>query len=430
MKALIFTAAFLLCSAIPMMPASAQKMSEVVVLSSRVGEIIDQSERTLYHLFPNDKGFISATFFRVDDTSFYASIKVAGPDGISTEIKRDYSVATLLRMAEIVNHREDIVAGNYILGKDPATIQVVGGPSIGWSQVRSNTVRQIETQKVRDDDGSPAMSFSPSVEFRFSGGYGFPKGGAPMSAYDRTTRSGSSLNGSTVTMNNVDDKYPTAGEGIRFEAGLVYYLDENVGLFVESGHSSGSESVNSTETDVYTQPTYTGYTQRYLSSRSIDFGYIPLVLGLHFRSTIGKLKSFAGVGAGLFFPTNIVLEINSSTNADNYEEEMKLTTNTPIGYEGYVGVDVALTPTIALFVEAKASLVSFYVTRTEITKLTSDGVDQLGSLTMSDKVTEYAADDNYTLNDANLAGQPYRGGAPIPLAANSAGVTVGFSIGF
>ena len=414
----------------PIAPASAQDTAKVVVLSTRVGTVIDQTERTLYHLFASDKDFVSATFYRAPDSSFFARVESKGPEGKLVVTHRGYSQESLLRMAEIINHHEDLVAGRYILGNDPPTIQIVGGPSIRWSdEALKNTERKDEPSVITAVASTPS-TFSPEVEFRFSGGYGFPKGGNPVSDYDQTYTSNSGPTGSTTTVSvqNVNDKYFSLGQGARFEAGFVFYLQDNLGLFLESGYSTGSESAKSTAANVYTYypnpPTSSSSTY----SQSFNFGYVPVLVGLHFRTTEGNVKPYGGAGAGLFFQTGLTLTSNSTNSSFNIEQEMKATTNTPIGYVGYVGFNIALTPTIALFMEAKATLVSFYITRTEMTKYTINDTDQLRMMNTSEKITVYEADKEYTQSNSGPDNTPSNGGPPRPLTANSVGITIGLAI--
>ena len=94
-----------------------------------------------------------------------------------------------------------------------------------------------------------ANAFSQKVELRFSGGYGFAKGAAPLSDYDKTYSSSGSQ--STVSISNTNDKYTSLGQGIRFEGGMIYYLEEHIGIFIQSGYSNGNENAKMTYTSSF-----------------------------------------------------------------------------------------------------------------------------------------------------------------------------------
>lgn len=276
------------------------------------------------------------------------------------------------------------------------------------------------------NNGAPVSS---QFELRFSGGYGFAKGGSPMSDYNLMYNYTSST--ATISKEDVNDKYITLGRGVRFEASLIYYVQDNFGVFLGSGYSSGSESAAENMTYIYSSSYSPSTSTSYNYKESLNFGYVPIITGIHFKTTNGIVKPYVGAGAGLFFSTGIstsnVWDNNQNGNNAHIEQEEKMTTNTPIGYIGYIGVNVNIVPAVDLFIEAKATIVSFYLTRTEITKYTVNGADQLPTMKMRDKVVEYEADKNYTQNSADDS-QPYFGGAPIPLPGSSTGITVGLSI--
>ncbi|MDE3058563.1 MAG: hypothetical protein KGJ59_11475 [Bacteroidota bacterium] len=417
--------------------ARSQTLADTVVLSTRVGEVIDQTERTQYNLFPADTNFVSAIFFRASDSSFFARVVSLGLDGKQVVKDRPYPAVLLLQLAEKINHYEDLVAGNYTMGTDPATIQILGGTSVGWQDIEPKSAERKNEQPEVAANVPPLSPISSQMELRFSGGYGFAKGGSPASDYNETYYSSSSQAGytSSESMQDVNDKYYTLGQGIRFEGSFIYYVQNNLGVFLSLGYSSGSESVARSMTDIYTSSYSPPSSSTDTYHSTISFGYVPIIAGLHFKASNGAVKPYAGAGAGLFFSTGISssssydMNNGSSMNTNSHtEEEDKATTNTPIGYVGYVGLNFSIAPTVALFMEAKATLVSFYITRRELTKYTVNGTDQLSMMKTKDKIIEYEADKNYTQSSPADDDQPSFGGAPIPLPASSMGITVGLSI--
>lgn len=282
-----------------------------------------------------------------------------------------------------------------------------------------------------------SMVLAQSVEFRISGGKGFAKGGMLISDYDEIYTSGSPTYGSGYSQArmNVKDHYFSVGQGTRFEGSIILYVQKNIGLFLQSGYSSGTQGARSSYTSVYQNPNGTSQSDRNTDQENLKFSYIPLVAGFQVNFSEGTLRPYGGAGIGLYLASSITDNFSSDYPSygtiqptTHFDRERKLSTNTPIGYVGYLGIDYALTESVKLFAEAKATLVSFYVTQSEITLAKMDGVDQLSTFTRSQKVTTYQEDYNFTRTDAASQNEPSSGGAPWPISGNSVGVTIGLSI--
>jgi hypothetical protein len=237
-----------------------------------------------------------------------------------------------------------------------------------------------------------------------------------MTDYDKTYSSSSSSY--TESVSNVKDKYTSVGQGIRFEGGLVFYLEEHVGLFVQSGYSYDNESA---------KMTYKSDSYEYASSQSVKFSCISTSVGLHFRIPEGILKPYGGVGAGIFFLNNFIIMYDEK-GYGHVERERKYTSNNPVGYSGYFGINVDLGSSVALFVEGKTTLVSFYISKIELTKYVVDGQERLSSMNTKDKIIEFEENKNFTRVTPGDENQPENGGAPSPCIANSIDVMIGISI--
>lgn len=75
MKYLSIGLAFLfLFEIIPFGGATAEEHGKVIIVSSKLGEVIDVEERDRYALFPQIKGFKSAVFLRLSDNSIVAEV--------------------------------------------------------------------------------------------------------------------------------------------------------------------------------------------------------------------------------------------------------------------------------------------------------------------------------------------------------------------
>lgn len=104
----------------------AQDSNRVVVLSPRVGAVIDSSERDHFHLFQQIKNFHSAMILENPDSTYFAWIVLKEANGNATDTAVWYSKSYLLMLAERINHFEELAEGRYQMGENPATLQGVG----------------------------------------------------------------------------------------------------------------------------------------------------------------------------------------------------------------------------------------------------------------------------------------------------------------
>ena len=411
-------------SFLPLTDLLAQETEQLIILSSKVGELIDSTERSYYHLFPLDKNFVRAKFYLNPDSTYFARVESIGLDGTPEFTKRDFSKAMIFQVAEKINHYEELVANEYTMGKDPPAIHVVNGASIFWSETHHKARENFGPSSATVPTVPDSLESPTNFEMRFSAGYGFPKGGYPGRSYDRISTPLS--NSSIDEMRNVNDKYYSASEGIRYECGIIAYVSKHIGLFVEGGYSSATENTKSSRTYnyIFQSPPYIS-----TIDQTLEFSSLSILAGLHFRVREKTVEPYGGVGAGIF-SLKFTAAATLTSGGSHSEQEMTFTTNTPVGYTGYLGVNVNLHPQISLFAEAKATVVSFYVTREELTKYFVDGKDQLAGLKVKDKVTVYEENKNYSRVTPGDEGEPLNGGPPVPFPGDIVAITVGISFHF
>jgi hypothetical protein len=104
----------------------AQDSDKVVILSPRVGTMIDASERDHFHLFPQIKGFNRAVVYETPGKTYYTVIVSVRPDGTTKQTIVPYREDELLKLAEQIDHFEDLEKGTYQMGQQHATLRVVG----------------------------------------------------------------------------------------------------------------------------------------------------------------------------------------------------------------------------------------------------------------------------------------------------------------
>ena len=83
--------------------AFAENKEKVIVISERVGEVIDAEERERFGLWPEIKGFKSATFFQLPDGSYVAEVTYE-KDG---EEKKDRTPQSELSIASLKDYIEN-----------------------------------------------------------------------------------------------------------------------------------------------------------------------------------------------------------------------------------------------------------------------------------------------------------------------------------
>lgn len=285
-------------------------------------------------------------------------------------------------------------------------------------QKKTDQNNESEIDVAENTDSFTSSSYNRS-EIQFSYGYGFGKGAPPSSSYDEIVTDGPNSN---RQISNVEDKYLSLGEGMRFEARYLYFFKETFGAFVEIGYSYGhlDEKVS------YKYVSY-GSPLSYSMVEKVSFRFytVPIVAGVHFRLPSNIFSPFGGIGIGIWLPSKQTIDFSREFNTTRYEGIQENEMNTPLGFTSYLGFTVNLKPDINFFVQAKTSMATYYVQRSEITKYTRDGTDDLQSLSVRNKITVYETNKNYTENPEFDPASPRHGGAPYPVPASTVSIVAG-----
>jgi hypothetical protein len=106
----------------------AQDGDKVVILSPRVGAVINAKERERFQLFEGIPGFASAIIHQTAKGTYYADILLTSSDGSERHMTLWYSETEgesyLSKLAERIDHFEDVAAGRYQIGEKPVRMQV------------------------------------------------------------------------------------------------------------------------------------------------------------------------------------------------------------------------------------------------------------------------------------------------------------------
>ncbi|MBI2429826.1 MAG: hypothetical protein HYV29_13730 [Ignavibacteriales bacterium] len=163
---------------------------------------------------------------------------------------------------------------------------------------------------------------------------------------------------------------------------------------------------------------------------SFKFYTVPILAGVHFRLPSDIFSPFGGIGIGIWLPSKQTVDFSSEVNTIRYEGIQKNEMNTPLGFISYLGFAVNLKPDVDFFIQAKTSMITYYVQRSEITKYTRNGEDYLQSLSMYDKITVYEANRNYKEDPRYDPASPRHGGAPYPIPASTVSFVAGLSFAY
>jgi hypothetical protein len=128
----------------------AQDSDKVVIMSSRVGAVIDAAERDRFRLFPQIEGFKQAVVCKTPNNTYYIVIISVTPEGKAKETTVGYRESDLLTLAEQIDHFEDLQKGIYRMGQEPAALRVVGPQA---EAITKPPGQQLETLKVVDRQG-------------------------------------------------------------------------------------------------------------------------------------------------------------------------------------------------------------------------------------------------------------------------------------
>jgi hypothetical protein len=220
--------------------ARAQDSVQVVILSEKVGQEIDAREREYYHLFSQIEGFHSARIIRTPDGTFEVRFLCAGADGkISSRILQ-YEGATLLNMAEKIDHFEELKSGDYIMGSRPAKLRVITAQSSVPEEI---TVKFAEPAQavVRAMALLPNVTSDPPVDLQK---YPRFRCGAGIYGYTPNADAVSTLLGS-VEQAARSQGYPVGSRKIFLDISSLYAftlgvdITRDISVELEAGRTGG-----------------------------------------------------------------------------------------------------------------------------------------------------------------------------------------------
>lgn len=219
--------------------------------------------------------------------------------------------------------------------------------------------------------------------------------------------------------------YSSLGMGFQPDLTLGYKFNENVGLELGYGFLLGSKIVS--EVNDASSPNVETGEQR------IHARMHRLMLGTKVTAADGDFHPYIRVGFALGVGGKVISEMETTTTGPSfsgaYHSLEEYSGGMAFGFNGGIGFTYHVSDAFGIFVEAAMIAQNYAPAHSELTTLDIDGQDQLGSMTIRQKQTDYVTE--YT----NPSGPP-NDGAPdedlrfyLPMSSIGIGAGVHFYFG-
>jgi hypothetical protein len=132
------------------MPDLLAQDRRLLVISPRVGSVVDSLERANYRLFRSIHDFESASYVQAPDSSFWVWIMMKFPNGNVQDSAFEISYRILEQSAEWIDHQEELLNGTYVMGSSPVEIYYADGPRVIPPRKDSATVPVVQREALDD----------------------------------------------------------------------------------------------------------------------------------------------------------------------------------------------------------------------------------------------------------------------------------------
>ncbi|NLG17461.1 MAG: hypothetical protein GX556_09060 [Fibrobacter sp.] len=178
-------------------------------------------------------------------------------------------------------------------------------------------------------------------------GFGFPTGGLTFSSHTFDNQ----------ILSEREDKYFNYGQGIKLDAGVQYFMMENVALQAAFGYSGKIPGLETRNVRTLAGATVTDSSIEYKAQL---FGIKALVVPRF--EILELLNMYTGVGIGFFWNSlsyEAVYETVTVTGTDVDNREGKIKSTPALGLLGLIGIDIPLSDLTAVFGEVAFEQMSF-----------------------------------------------------------------------
>lgn len=252
--------------------------------------------------------------------------------------------------------------------------------------------------------------FAQGAYVNINAGYGLNMSSQNLYYFD-FYNSTSSSNSDTYEQVNV-----SLGKGLNLGGAFGYMFNENIGAELGISYLLGGKSK--------AKDTYTGGTTDYtLSSKMLRINP-SLVIASGFEN----INPYAKFGL-IICSGSIMYEYNDNDNGDISLMKIKLNGGIGLGLSSGIGAMINISDNMSFFGELNMVNLSYAPTKGVLTEATYNGVDQLPSMTTSEKEIEFV--DSYTYSSSNPPAdtQPSKE-LKQKLPFGSFGVNIGLRINF
>ena len=209
------------------------------------------------------------------------------------------------------------------------------------------------------------------------------------------------------------------GSGLNFGIGAGYMFNENIGAEIGFNYLMGSKTTI-TSTDASSSPTVTN--KDVWSAKMIRI--IPSIV---ITAGDGKIRPYAKVGLVMGMGGKLTDDATSTDGTNNAEQVDEYTGGTAIGFASSLGIHIGLSDNLMIFGELGMVGQAWAPKKDMVTKSTLNGTDVLGTMTTSQKETDFS--DSYTDPTSPNPGAPSQS-LKFYVPMSSFGVNVGIHMAF
>lgn len=141
----MISVSFIIASLLPLNLAAQNR--RVVVVSPRVGAVIDSVEAANYRLFQAITSFHASSFYQASDSTLWAEVQLKSAHGILRDSTYGVSFVFLKMCAERIDHWEELIDGKYQIGTSQSHILYEDGtplvPPTGAPQKTGSSQRNV-----------------------------------------------------------------------------------------------------------------------------------------------------------------------------------------------------------------------------------------------------------------------------------------------
>lgn len=229
---------------------------------------------------------------------------------------------------------------------------------------------------------------------------------------------------STQSSDTYTGIYSSLGQGIQPQIAIGYKINPNVGVEVGYGFLMGSKIT--ADINDASNPNFTEVGTQVMQARMQR-----IIIGTRVAYTEGNIHPYMRMGIVLGMGTQVISETETTTTgpsfSSSYHRIDEYTGGLSIGFTGGLGLTYHLSESFGIFAEAGLTAQNYSPEHGETTTYHIDGQDQLGSMTIRQKQTDYV--DEYTVSGPPNDGAPDQD-LSFQLPMSSFGLAIGIHLWF